>query len=71
MEPERAGPCMVKGRVGQAVAQRMRAGPRHARRARGAGDAAGFGKGGKEDALFGGGPVRADGRRGMLGHPTG
>ena len=38
---------------------------------RGAGDAAGFDERGEEDALFGGGPLRADGRWGVLGHPTG
>ena len=71
VEPERAGPCMVEGRAGKPVAQRMRAGPRHARSAGSAGDAAGFDKRGEEDALFGRGPVRAGEWMRLLGHPTG
>ena len=52
---------MVEGRAGEAIAQRMGAGPRHARGAGGAGDAAGFDQSGEEDALFGEGPMRAGG----------
>lgn len=70
MQFERTAPRIVKRRAGEAVAQRMRAGPRHARGTRGPCDAAGFHKRGEEDTLFGRGPVRA-GEWGLLGHPTG
>ncbi len=59
MEPQRMPPGQIERRAGQALAQRMRAGPRHAGGTRRAGDAAGFEQGGEEDALPGRRPMRA------------
>lgn len=70
MKLERAGPGVVKRRAGEAVAQRVGVGPRHARSTRGPRDVTGFDKRSEEDAPLGRGPVRADGW-GLLGHPTG
>lgn len=50
---------MIEGGIGQAVTQRMRARPRHARATRRPRDAAGFDKGSEENALSRRSPVVA------------
>lgn len=72
MERQRLAPVPIKGGAGQTTTQAMRAGWRHARRARRASDAATFEQGGEEEALPGRSPVRAGGGGcGLLFHPTG
>ncbi len=72
MQRQRVAPVPVEGGAGQPTPQAMRAGRRHARRARRASDAATFKQGGEEEALPGRSPVRADGGGcGLLFHPTG
>lgn len=72
MERQRPAPVPVERRAGQPTPQAMRAGRRHARRARRVGDAATVEQGGEEEALPGRSPVRADGGGcGFLVHPTG
>ena len=84
MKREHMSPGAVERRTGKPLAQAMRARPRHARRARGASDAAGFEQRRQKDALpcrgpmgaaghdrRGGGRRRGIARNGVLFHPTG
>jgi len=69
-------PGAIERRAGKALAQPVRARPRHASCPRRKRDAAGIEQGGEEDALPGGRPMGADRRCGRIGmcllfHPTG
>ena len=61
VQGQRLVPCAVESGTGQPRAEPMRAGPRHARRPRGAGDIAGFEKRREEKTLPDRGPMGAIG----------
>lgn len=59
MDGQRPVPRLIERGAGQLAPEPMRAGPRHARRARGDGHMAAVQQDGEEEALSGGRPVRA------------
>lgn len=69
MERQRVAPVPVEGSAGEAAAQAMRAGWRHADHARGLRHAAALVEGGQEGSLPGRSPAGGgeDGRRGLRG----
>lgn len=73
MERQRVAPVPVEGGAGEATAQAMRAGGRHADHARGLGHAAALVEGGQEGPLPGRGPAGGgeERRRGLRGRASG